>query len=766
MPAVPLRASGRVSPFVRLAGFLSRTGRAVVLGFALVSVAAGVYAASVASRLRSAGLEAPHSESNRVADVLFERLGFGQPDVVAILRTPGASVRDSAFGTRVLDALEALHEDEGVATALTYYNTGLESLVSLDGEQTVMIIDLAGSAAEAIDTLERIEPVLREIGAELEIGGLVAAELLGQEIAARDIAQAERIALPFAALLTLVFFRSAVAALLPVGIGAFSLAATTALIGLLAAFMDVSVFALTVGTFLALGLSLDYSLLVVQRFRDELAGGSAPARAVATTLDTAGRAVWVSALTVAVSVAVLVVVPVPLLRGVGLGAVLAVATAAFGALILLPAALAWLGPRVDLGRITRGRPATGPSAFWLRISEISLRHPWTTAGACIALLVGLALPGARMQSVLPDARILPADSDVRRVEERLADPASFDQAGTWAIQVLIEADGPVLETRQLRFVHAFLRELRRVAGSDNVQTPLTQLDPERLSEAEIRSRAAKPDVEIPLAHTVDREIALVTVPCGESWRSQRAVQLVKAIRELPHPNLRVSVGGPTAYQVDVRQTLSQWGRRVAVLVIVWNLLVLLHGFRSVLVPIKAAVMNLLSLGASYGFLVWAFQDAHLAKLLRFEPPGGIDPTIPVVMFAVVFGLSMDYEVFLLSRIQEEFRKHGDNRRSIAQGLAHTGRIVTSAAAILIVVIGAFATGFLVYVKEVGVGVAAAILLDVTVVRALLVPATMRLMGSWNWWAPAWLGGLPPPDAAQPAEPPASAIVSGNGAPRA
>jgi predicted RND superfamily exporter protein len=353
-----------------------------------------------------------------------------------------------------------------------------------------------------------------------------------------------------------------------------------------------------------------------------------------------------------------------------------------------------------------------------------------------------------MKSVLPDARILPADSAVRIVEERLADPTVFDQAGTWAIQVLIEADGPVLETTQLHYVHAFLRELRRVAGNDNVQTPLNELDPERLSEVERRSRAAKPDVEIPLAHTVDREIALVTVPCGVSWRSPQAVALVQAIRALPHPKLRVSVGGPTAYQVDVQETLTEWGRRVAVLVIVWNLLVLLHGFRSLLVPIKAIVMNLLSLAASYGFLVWAFQDGHLATLLNFEPPGGIDPTIPVIMFAVVFGLSMDYEIFLLSRIQEEFRKDGDNRRSIAYGLAHTGRIVSSAAAILIVVIGAFATGYLLYVKEVGVGVAAAILLDVTVVRALLVPATMRLMGRWNWWAPAWLGGIALSESAQ------------------
>ncbi len=749
MPSAPPAASGSPSPFTRLAGLLVRAHRFVVLAFVLASIAAGVYAASVASRLRSAGLEAPQSESSRVGDVLFERLGVGQPDVVAILHTPGESVRDSAFATHVLDALELLHEDEGVATALSYYNTGLESLVSLDGEQTILVIDLAGSAAESIETLGRIEPILREIGAEIEIGGLIPAELLAQEIAASDIAHAERLALPFAALLTLIFFRSAVAALLPVFIGAFSLAGTTALIGILALFMDVSVFALTVGSFLGLGLSLDYSLLVVQRFRDELAGGADPAQAVGTMLDTAGRAVWVSALTVAVSVAVLIVVPVPLLRGVGLGGVLAVGTAALGALVLLPAALAWLGPRVDRWPITRRRPPTGPSPLWLRISEISLRHPWTTAGACITLLVSVALPGTRMKSVLPDARILPADSAVRLVEERLADPAAFDQAGTWAIQVLIEADGPVLETTQLRYVHAFLRELRRVAGSDNVQTPLNELDPERLSEAERRSRAAKPDVEIPLAHTVDRNIALVTVPCGKSWRSPEAVALVKAIRELPHPKLQVSVGGPTAYQVDVRQTLAEWGRRVAVLVIVWNLLVLLHGFRSILVPIKAAVMNLLSLAASYGFLVWAFQDGHLAKILRFEPPGGVDPTIPVIMFAVVFGLSMDYEVFLLSRIQEEYRKHGDNRRSIAYGLAYTGRIVSSAAAILIVVIGAFATGFLLYVKEVGVGVAAAILLDVTVVRALLVPATMRLMGSWNWWAPAWLGGLPPPAASLP-----------------
>jgi len=741
------------SPFVRLAGRVSRWPVAVMLAFGLVTAIAGAYATGVPSRLRSAGLEAPGVESDRVANVLFERLGFGQPDVVAILRDPDGDVRDPAFSTRVLDALEVIHDDEGVATALSHYDSGLESLVSKDGAETVVIVDLTGSAAEAIRTLPRVEAALRDVGAELELGGLVAAELLSQEIAARDIARSELLTLPITALLMLLFFRSAVAALLPVLVGGFSLATSTALMGLLATRMDVSVFALTVGSFLGIGLSLDYSLLVVHRFREELGNGLSPERAVAVTLDTAGRAMWTSALTVAVSVAVLVLVPVPLLRGVGLGGVMAVGTAILGALVLLPAALAWLGPRVDRGRLGRRPPPSGPSSFWLRVANVSLRHPWTTAGACVAFLVWLALPGLHMKSVLPDARILPADAAVRLVEERLANPAEFDQAGTWAIQVLLEAKRPVLEPESLRQVHAFLRELRRVADGEHVETALSQLDPERLSEKALRAKAALPELAHRLSRTVDRELALVTVAVGDSWRSPRAVELVHAIRNLPHhPDLRISVGGPTAYQTDVRATMGEWGRRVAWLVVVWNLLVLLHGFRSVLVPLKATVMNLLSLAASYGFLVWGFQDAHLASVLRFEPPGGIDPTIPVVMFAVVFGLSMDYEVFLLSRIQEEFRKDGDNARSIAYGLAHTGRIVSSAAAILIVVIGAFATGFFVFVKEVGIGVAAAIFFDVTIVRALLVPSTMRLLGRWNWWAPSWLGGLPLP-AAPPAEAP-------------
>jgi RND superfamily putative drug exporter len=243
-----------------------------------------------------------------------------------------------------------------------------------------------------------------------------------------------------------------------------------------------------------------------------------------------------------------------------------------------------------------------------------------------------------------------------------------------------------------------------------------------------------------LRRMTDDDAALLIADNRSGWRSPQSAALVEAIRAVPHPGLvDVKAGGPTAQMVDMVRTLRDYGGLAAVLVAVSNFAILLWAFRSVVVPLKAIVMNVFSLGASYGLLIYVFQEGHFANVLGFDPsPDGIDPTIPVVMFAVIFGLSMDYEVFLLSRIQEEWRRTRDNRTSVIQGLARTGRTITSAALILLVVVGAFATGDLVYVKQVGIGIAAAIALDVTLVRSLLVPATMQLLGDWNWWAPRWM----------------------------
>jgi RND superfamily putative drug exporter len=469
--------------------------------------------------------------------------------------------------------------------------------------------------------------------------------------------------------------------------------------------------------------------------------------------------VFVSGLTVMVSMAVLFIVPLPLVRSVALGGILAVANALVGALVLLPALLAWLGPRVNRGALGRAPEHAGPSRAWAAIGEFANRHPWLTAGGCTLVLVIAALPALRMRAAMPDATTFPRGSEVRSVDERLADPAQFDPSGASALQIVLETDGPVLAPDTLRRVQDYLASLAAVPGIAKVDTALDALDPSQTG-ADGLVTTTDPDLLTELDRTTDGDLTLITAQGTESFRTYAAAELVGSVRALPHPGRVLEVTGPTASLVDVNATLERHALFVVIGVVGWNLAVLFAAFRSVLVPLKAALMNLLSLAASFGVLVWVFQDGHLAGLLHFDPPGGIEPTIPLMLAAIVFGLSMDYEVFLLARIQEEYKRHGDNARSIVAGLAHTGRVISSAALILLVVIGAFAAGELVFVKEIGVGMSAAIALDVTLVRALLVPATMRLLGRWNWWAPRWMGGgvrpgaptAPPPSASTAASP--------------
>jgi RND superfamily putative drug exporter len=727
------------SPFGRLGAWVAARPRAVLAGCALLLAVSAFYGAAASRRLPAGGFEVPGSDSHRVTRISAERLGIGKPDLLLLYRrSDGGGMRSSQAAALVSDALEGVLADAEVLGATSYYDTSLDSLISRDGRVALVLLSLAGSEAHKIDVFRRLEAELRAPGPglSLEIGGSVAAAKLAREVAAADARRAESVALPIAALLTLIFFRSVVAALLPVLIGALAVASASALVGVAARFVELSVFALNVCAFLGLGLSIDYALLLVQRFREELAHGRAVPAAVVATLETAGRAVWVSGMTVAVSLAVLLWVPVPLLRSVALGGVLAVLAALFGALVLLPALLAWLGPRVN--RLAVGHPeAAGPSPFWRRVAERSMRHPVATALGCSALLLLVAAPALRMKAAVPDARMFGRESEVRRVEDAIGDPRRFDPGGAASIQLVIETGGAALEPENLRAVRRYLAEVARHPGVAELRTPLLDLDP-ALSPEALAAEATRPAVALALARTLDRDLALVTAVGAHPWRSQEAAGTVEALRAIPHPDFAVAIGGTTAQLVDVRSALREYGGIAAVLVVGWNLALLLGAFRSVVVPIKAVLMNVLSLGASYGILVWVFQEGHLSSWLGFDALGGIDPTIPLVMFAVVFGLSMDYEVFLLSRIQEEWRRLGDNEASVVSGVAHTGRVISSAALILFVVIGAFAAGDLVYMKELGVGMGAALLIDVTLVRALLVPATMRLLGRFNWWAPRWL----------------------------
>jgi len=706
----------------------------VALLFLAVVIASAIYAVPAARVLHASGLDVPGSESDRVAQRLAARLGVGSPDIVAILEAPDGDVRDPGFAGSVVDGLDVVFEDEGVLGVTSHYDTGLDSLVSRDASRSIVLVYLSGSQSERVASFLRLEPLLREAFEGVELGGPIPASVLAQRIAEDDLRKAELAALPFALALTLWFFRGLVAALLPIAIGAFALAFSAALTRLVGNFMEVSIFALSIAAFLGLGLSIDYALLIVQRFREELPRQATVVEAVAATMLTAGRAVRVSGITVIVSIVVLFLVPVPLLRGLALGGILAVFAALIGALVLLPALLSWAGARVNRFTVGRARDLAGPSRLWAGLAQLSMRRPIVTTLLSVAALLTLASPALRMEAVLPDARTFPPGSEVRRVEERIADPAQFDPSGASTLQLSVETDGPVLAPEGIRAVQAWLPRLAALPGVQAVRTPLTSLDPSR------GRASADAAGKMELDRTVHENLALVNVEGAYGWRTSQAADTVNAVRALRGEGLRVEVGGPTALLVDVRGTLGRYAAIVAALVVAWNLAVLYGAFRSILVPIKAAFVNGLSLAASYGFLVWVFQDGHLAGLLDFEPPGGIEATIPVVMAAIVFGLSMDYEVFLLTRIQEEYVASDSVDASIRLGLAYTGRVITSAALILLVVIGAFVAGELVFVKELGVGMAAAIVFDVTLVRALLVPALMKLLGRRALWAPRALGG--------------------------
>jgi RND superfamily putative drug exporter len=706
----------------------------VALLFLAIVLLSAIYGVPAARVLHATGLDVPGSESDRVAERLAARLGVGSPDIVAMLHAQSGDVRDPEFAGSVVDGLDAVFEDDGVLGVTSHYDTGLDSLVSRDASRTIILVYLSGSQSERVATFLRLEPLLRETFEGVELGGPIPASVLAQRIAEDDIRNAELVALPFALALTLWFFRGLVAALLPIAIGAFALAFSAALTRLIGNFLEVSIFALSIAAFLGLGLSIDYALLIVQRFREELPRQATVVEAVAASMLTAGRAVRVSGVTVLVSIVVLFLVPVPLLRGLALGGILAVLAALIGALVLLPALLSWAGARVNRFSIGRALDLAGPSRLWAGLAELSMRRPLLTAGVSVVALLTLASPALRMQAVLPDARTFPPGSEVRRVEERIADPAQFDPSGASTLQLSVETEGPVLEPAGIRALQAWLPRLAALPGVQAVRTPLASLDP-------ARGRASADAAgKMELDRTVHENLALVNVEGAYGWRTPQAAETVSAVRALGAEGLRVEVGGPTALLVDVRSTLARYAAIVAALVVAWNLAVLYAAFRSILIPIKAAAVNSLSLAASYGVLVWVFQDGHLAGLLDFEPPGGIEATIPVVMAAIVFGLSMDYEVFLLTRIQEEYLTSDAVDTSIREGLAYTGRVITSAALILLVVIGAFAAGELIFVKEIGVGMAAAIVFDVTLVRALLVPALMKLLGRAAWWAPQALGG--------------------------
>ena len=689
----------------RWGALVARRALAILLAGIALAVAAGAYGLGVFDDLAQGGFDDPDSESARELALERETFGNRTVDVVAIYSSDALVAESPEFRAEVRRTLADVPEST-TSSVVTWYDTRSPAMVSDDHHAVQVQISLAGdSQDELLDNWDRVEPALESERLETDLAGSFAVYGDVNETTSEDLERAETISLPIVVLLALLIFGSLVAASMPAIVGALAVVGSLAVVRLLTTFTDVSVFSVNVISLLGMGLAIDYALFVISRFREELAqlpadDPDASAKAIRTTMVTAGRTVLFSGLTVAAAMSSLLVFPQNFLRSMGYGGMSAVVIAMLAALTVLPATLRLLGRRIDAGRMPwrRHRPVSvdDDHGWWARLSHGVMRRPVVVIVVVTAALLALASPflGAKWGSV--DYRVLPDDAPAHVAAEKLNSEFGPEQSSAnLLLRGVDRAD-----------VAAYTRDVEAVDGITAVQPVETEGDS-----------------------------TLLRAFWEGNSQTQRSQELVRDLRAVEPPEGDVLVGGLSADTVDLISSVGEHLPWMGLIVLGVMLLLLFLAFGSLVLPLKAVVMNAVSITASFGVVTWIFQQGHLSDLLGFESTGYLDSTNPILMLAILFGLSMDYEVFLLSRVREQWDRTHDNDLAVATGVQKTGRIITSAALLLAVVIGAFGLSGIVFMKMIGIGMLVALIIDATVVRALLVPATMKLLGSWNWWAP-------------------------------
>ncbi len=706
-----------------LGWFLVRR-RVVVCAAAVVAlVVCGALGSGVAQKLTSGGLLDPGAESSRAAEALGRDFGQEERNLL-LLVTAQEGVDDPAVARAGRALTRELAAEAGVVDVESYWTLRAPTLASTDGTQALVVGRILGDEDEVGRRVERLAAAYTRSDDLLRVAVGGPAEVFRQvlETSESDLVRAEAIAFPITLALLLLVFGSVVAALLPLAVGGLAVVGTFALLALLTGVTDVSIYALNLTTGLSLGLAIDYSLFVVSRFREELAAGADVGNAVVTTVRTAGKTVAFSSATVAISLSALLIFPQAFMRSFAYVGIAVTGIALLGALVVLPALLAVLGRRVDSLRIGRQRAVVAGQGRWHRIAVVVMRRPVPIATAVVALLVLLGLPFLGVEFGGTDDRVLPAGNPARLVAEDLRENFAGQEFSAATVVVPGDEDLAIDSRREL---NSYAAELSAVDGVQRVDAATGfYIDGTRVAPAG------------PIAERFASQAGtwLSVVPAVEPI-SPAGAAMVADLRAVDAPFGDVLVGGSSAVFVDARESLlARVPAAVGIIAAVTFLLLFLM-FGSLLVPTKALVLNLLSLTAMFGAMVWVFQDGHLSGLLGFTPTGTLDLTIPILMFCMAFGLSMDYEVFLLSRMKEEHDRHGDNAAAVAMGLEKTGGIVTAAAALLAAVLLTFATSGITLVKLFTIGLALAVVMDATLVRMCLVPAFMKLAGEANWWLP-------------------------------
>jgi putative drug exporter of the RND superfamily len=703
----------------RLAPMLVRRRRLVLLIAVITLAVAGAFGGGVAKNLVGGGFDDPGAESSQAKAILEDQFGQGEPNLVFLARADDGNVDDATSATAGQALTNRLAAAPGVAQAVSYWSLGSPPpLKSTAGDEALVLVRVEGDEDVARDRAAAIAKDVSGDDGTLSVaaGGQTIVNDAVSKTVESDLRKAESIALPITLVLLVVVFGSVVAALLPLAVGILAIIGTFAVLQLLTVFTDVSIFSLNLTTALGLGLAIDYSLFVVSRFREELAAGRSTSDAVSRTVRTAGRTVVFSAATVAIALAAMLVFPITFFKSFAYAGIAVAILAAVGAVVVLPALLALLGPRVNKWAVFH-RSAAPPvgEGVWHRVATAVMRRPVPIATGAIAALLILGAPFLGIKFGLPDDRVLPPGDAVRTVQDALRDDFTSREAST------LEVVAPGAGTAD---VSAYAAALSKVAGVARVDAA---------SGSYVDGRLAAPPNQASARFAGPAGTWLSVVPSVEPM-SSAGEALVKDVRAVRAP-FDTKVGGPSAELVDSKSSLFSRLPLAAVIIAGVTFVVLFLLFGSLLVPLKAVVLNLLSLTATFGAMVWIFQDGHFSGVLNFTPTGTIAVVMPILMFCIAFGLSMDYEVFLLSRIKEEHDNGADTTTSVARGLERTGRIVTAAAVLIAVVFVAFATSGVAFIKLFGIGLTLAVLVDAFLIRSTLVPAFMQLAGDANWWAP-------------------------------
>ncbi|MEO8632821.1 MAG: MMPL family transporter [Chloroflexota bacterium] len=669
----------------------------------------------------------PSTESGRASQLLSDELprASGVPagtSFLLVFRSETLAVTDSAYRQAATDALAPLRSDPRVVGVRTYYDaTPQAGLLSRDGHGMLAVVQLKDPRSVADAYFEELRARVRSDTLAILATGSLPINRDFDHILDRDLQRAEIVSLPVALILMLIVFGTVVGALVPLGVGLLAIVGGLGGVFLLTRFTEVSTYALNIVTLIGLGTSIDYSLFVVARFREELAAGASREDALARSMATAGRAVVFSGLTVAIGLSGLLFFEGTFLASLGLAGAIVVAVAVLYALTFLPALLAILGPRVNAWRLPFPRRAGSSTrnGFWHRVAMTVMRRPLLVLVPTVAFVLAAGSPFLQIRLANADTTALPPQAESRRGYDMLVRDFPGQEQSSMTV-VLNFADGGPLRSGRDAEVFALSRKIAALPDVLSVTAPFD--DGGRVLPDAARS-------------VTGPHIVFMRVVTARPGASDAARDLVRAIRALPDPaGGEVLVSGQSAFDIDTIDFIATHAVRAVAFIVVLTYIALFLLLGSVVLPLKAVLMNLLSISASFGAMVWVFVQGHFSELLNFTPQA-LDPSVPVILFCIVFGLSMDYEVLLLSRIQEEYRRTKDNTHAVAEGLERSGRLITAAAGIMVAVFTGFALADVVIIKSIGLGMAVAVALDATLVRALIVPAAMRLLGDLNWWAP-------------------------------